>query len=129
MRSSLSGKKCSAALELAPSRKIHLALTSLTPREAILSQLALGRRRHLMAITLLPAASSAIPFPAPGVAAGIRHAIAAVARETRPGPVEAPHLDGEDRSVNHTFVARRLHIVRRDVFRRPARAFAPSPPA
>ena len=73
-----------------------------------------------MATTLLPAASSATTFPAPGVAAGIQHAVA-VAWATGPRPADAAGRDGVGHRIDRTFVARRLHVVRRESLRRAAR--------
>jgi hypothetical protein len=81
-----------------------------------------------MATTLLPAASTARTFPAPGVAAGIERAVA-TAWATCLRLDGAARRDDDGRIVDRTFVARRLHVVRRDSLHRAARAVEPSVPA
>jgi len=81
-----------------------------------------------MATTLLPAASTATTFPAPGVATGIQRAVAA-AWTTGQRLDGAARPDDDGRIVDRTFIARRLHVVRRDSLRRAAGAVGPSVPA
>jgi hypothetical protein len=81
-----------------------------------------------MATTPFRAASDATTFPAPVVMAGMQRAIAAAWQTGRRRAISA-RPDGVRRSVDRTFVARRLHVVRRDALRRLPRAASPSAPA
>ena len=81
-----------------------------------------------MATILFPAASDARAFPSPGVMAGIHRAMVA-ARDRRPRLTDLDRTDRTGRGVDRTFVARRLHVVRRDLLARVARAVGPSVPA
>jgi hypothetical protein len=77
-----------------------------------------------MATTRFPGALETTPFPAPGVAAGIQRAVE-VARGIGSRGADASRRHGTRESVaivDRTFHARRLHVVRRDTLRGPARA-------
>jgi len=80
-----------------------------------------------MATTPFLAASDATTFPAPVVMAGMQRAIVA-AWQTGPCRPNPGRSGGVRRPVDRTFIARRLHVVRRDALRRRPRAASPAAP-